>query len=137
MVAGVKHLLINLNPFMVSFLRCFIGLIIVLPFVAQNKFKALKTKNIKLQFFRSLINVYSMISWFTAISLMHLEKAVAIGFTTPLFTTLLAVIILGEVIKIHRILALIIGFIGVLVIIRPGYIPIEFSTFKLCEKKNS
>ena len=60
MVAGVKHLLINLNPFMVSFLRCFIGLIIVLPFVAQNKFKALKTKNIKLQFFRSLINVYSI-----------------------------------------------------------------------------
>ena len=131
MVSGVKYLSTNLNPFMISFLRCLIGLIIVLPFVARNKFQALKTKNIKLQFFRSLINVFSMISWFTAIGLMHLEKATAIGFTTPLFTTLLAVIILGEVIKIHRIVALIIGFIGVLVIIRPGYIPLEFSTLIL------
>ena len=77
-----------------------------------------KTHNLKLQFIRCSINVYSMISWFTAIGTMQLEK-VSIGFTTPLFTTILAIIFLGEVIKIQRITALIVGFIGILVVIRP------------------
>jgi len=66
-----------------------------------------------------------MISWFIAIGTLQLEKAAAIGFTTPLFTTLLAIIFLGEVIRFHRITALIIGFIGILVVIRPGFVTIE------------
>ena len=128
MAAGVKHLSNEMNPFMICFYRCFVGLIILFPFVAYNNFKALKTKNIKLQFFRSFINVISMISWFSAIGIMHLEKATALGFTTPLFTTILAVIILREVIRIHRMTALLIGFIGVLIIIRPGFVPVDFGT---------
>ena len=128
MATGVKYLSKDLNPFTICFFRCLVGLIIILPFVAQNKFKALKSKNIKLQFIRSFINVISMITWFTAIGIMHLEKATALGFTTPLFTTILAVIILGEVIRKHRIAALFLGFLGVLIIIRPGYLPLDFGT---------
>ena len=128
MAAGVKYLSKDLNPFTICFFRCLIGLILVLPFVIKNNFKALKTKNLKLQFFRSFINVISMVTWFTAIGIMHLEKATALGFTTPLFTTILAVIILGEIIRIHRITALLIGFIGVIIIIRPGYLPLDFGT---------
>ena len=128
MASSVKFLSNDLNPFTITFFRCFVGLIIVFPFVAQNKFKALKSKNIKLQFFRSFINVISTITWFSAIGIMHLEKATALGFTTPLFTTILAFIILKEVIKKHRIIALLIGFLGVLIIIRPGYLPLDFGT---------
>ncbi len=128
MASGVKYLSNDLNPFTISFFRCFVGLIIIFPFVAHNKFQALKSKNIKLQFFRSFINVLSMITWFSAIGIMHLEKATALGFTTPLFTTILAVIILREVIRMHRITALLIGFLGVLIIIRPGYLPLDFAT---------
>ena len=97
--------------------------------MARNKFQALKSKNIKLQFFRSLITLISMITWFSAIGIMHFEKATAIGFTTPLFTTILAVLILGEVIRMHRISALLIGFFGVLIIVKPGYIPMDFGVF--------
>ena len=43
-----------------------------------------------------------MITWFSAIGIMHLEKATALGFTTPLFTTILAVIFLREIIKVSR-----------------------------------
>ena len=128
MASGVKYLSNELNSITICFFRCLIGLIIIFPFIAHNNFKALKSKNIKLQFFRSIVNVFSMITWFSAIGLMQLEKATALGFTTPLFTTVLAVIILGEIIKIHRITALIIGFIGVLVVIRPGYLPLEHGT---------
>ena len=125
MVSGIKLLSQDLNPFIIAFYRCLFGVIIMLPFMIYNYPEAWKTHNIKLQFVRSAINVYSMISWFTAIGTLQLEKAAAIGFTTPLFTTILAIIFLGEVIRIQRISALIVGFIGILVVIRPGYIPFE------------
>ena len=69
-----------------------------------------------------------MMTWFSAIGILHLEKATALGFTTPLFTTILAIIILGEIIKIHRITALLIGFLGVLLIIRPGLIGVKVAS---------
>ena len=125
MVSGIKLLSQDLNPFIIAFYRCLFGVIIMLPFMIYNYPEAWKTHNIKLQFVRCAINVYSMISWFTAIGTLQLEKAAAIGFTTPLFTTILAIIFLGEVIRIQRITALIVGFIGILVVIRPGYIPFE------------
>ena len=128
MASSVKLLSNDLNPFIICFYRCLLGLIFVLPFVAKNKFKDLKSNNIKLQFNRSMINIISMICWFSAIGMMQLEKATALGFTTPLFTTVLAVFVLGEIIRVHRTAALLLGFIGILVIIRPGYIPFEYGT---------
>ena len=125
MVSGIKILSNDLNAFILVFYRCFFGLIIILPFLFVQKFKDLKTHNIKLQFLRCSINFYSMISWFIAIGTLQLEKAAAIGFTTPLFTTLLAIIFLGETVKFHRITALVVGFIGILVVVRPGFIVME------------
>ena len=129
MVTGVKFLSGNLHPFVIAFFRCFFGLIIVLPFALRNKFKAIKTNNFKIHLLRSVINCVSILTWFTAIGLMPLEKATALGFTTPLFATLLAVIILKERIKIHRTLAVIIGFFGVILIIRPGHIDVGMGTY--------
>ena len=128
MGAGVKLLSNDLHPIIICFYRCLMGLIIITPFVARNNFKALQTDNMRLQIFRALINIISMICWFSAIGMMHFEKATALGFTTPLFTTVLAVLILGEVIRFHRTAALLLGFIGILIIIRPGYLPFEFGT---------
>jgi len=128
MGAGVKLLSDDLHPIMICFYRCLMGLIIITPFVARNNFQALQTDNMRLQIFRALINIISMICWFSAIGMMHFEKATALGFTTPLFTTVLAVFVLGEVIRFHRTAALLLGFVGILIIIRPGYMPFEFGT---------
>jgi len=128
MGAGVKLLSDDLHPIIICFYRCLMGLIIITPFVARNNFQALQTNNMRLQIFRALINIISMICWFSAIGMMHFEKATALGFTTPLFTTILAVLILGEVIRFHRTAALLLGFVGILIIIRPGYMPFEFGT---------
>ena len=129
MGAGVKFLSDDLHPIIICFWRCLMGLMLITPFIARNNFKALQTSNMGLQIFRAAINILSMICWFSAIGMMHFEKATALGFTTPLFTTILAVIVLGEVIRFHRTAALILGFIGILIIIRPGYIPFEFGIF--------
>ncbi len=128
MGAGVKFLSDDLHPIIICFYRCLMGLIIITPFVARNNFQALQTDNMRLQIFRALINIISMICWFSAIGMMHFEKATALGFTTPLFTTILAVLLLREVIRFHRTTALFLGFIGILIIIRPGYMPFEFGT---------
>ncbi len=128
MGAGVKLLSDDLHPIVICFYRSLMGLILITPFVARNNFKALHTKNMRLQIFRASINIISMICWFSAIGMMHFEKATALGFTTPLFTTVLAVVVLGEVIRFHRTAALLLGFIGIIIIIRPGYVPFEFGT---------
>ena len=128
MGAGVKFLSDDLHPIIICFYRSLMGLILITPFVARNNFKALHTKNMRLQIFRASINIISMICWFSAIGMMHFEKATALGFTTPLFTTVLAVVVLGEVIRFHRTAALLLGFIGIIIIIRPGYVPFEFGT---------
>ena len=128
MGAGVKLLSTDLHPIIICFYRCLMGLMIITPFVARNNFKALKSSNTKLQLIRASINIISMICWFSAIGMMHFEKATALGFTTPLFTTVLAVIVLGEVIRFHRTAALILGFVGIIIIVRPGYMPFEFGT---------
>ena len=128
MGAGVKFLSDDLHPIIICFYRCLMGLIIITPFIAKNNFQALQTDNMRLQIFRALINIISMICWFSAIGMMHFEKATALGFTTPLFTTVLAVLILGEVIRFHRTAALLLEFVGILIIIRPGYMPFEFGT---------
>ena len=128
MGAGVKLLSDDLHPIVICFYRSLMGLILITPFVIRNNFKALQTQNMRLQIFRASINVISMICWFSAIGMMHFEKATALGFTTPLFTTVLAVIVLGEVIRFHRTAALLLGFIGIIIIIRPGYVPSEFGT---------
>ena len=125
MGAGVKLLSDDLHPIIICFWRCLMGLILITPFVVRNNFKALETKNMRLQIFRAAINILSMICWFSAIGMMHFEKATALGFTTPLFTTVLAVIVLGEIIRFHRTAALILGFIGIMIIIRPGYMPFD------------
>ena len=60
-------------------------LIIVTPFIIKNNFQALQTDNMRLQILRALINIISMICWFTAIGMMHLEKATALGFYNTTF----------------------------------------------------
>ena len=131
MASGVKYLSSDLHPIIICFYRCLMGLILIAPFMIKNNFQALKSQNFKLQFSRSMINIISMICWFSAIGMMHFEKAAALGFTTPLFTTILAIVLLKEKIRFHRTAALLIGFIGILVIVRPGYVPLELGTVLL------
>src|SRR5499427_8964451 len=69
---------------------------------------------------RGLSQFGSMLCWFLAVSVLSLGSATAIGFAAPLLTTLLSIVILKEKVGIHRWSALIVGFVGVLIITRPG-----------------
>ena len=119
----------DINVFTAGFLRFFFGLIIIFPFIIKSKFSIYKTNNFKFHLTRSIINVPMMILGFAALMYIPLEQIKAIGFLSPILVVILSVLILKEKIYIIRILALIIGFVGVLIILRPGIIEINIGAY--------
>lgn len=121
MLSAVKHAAQTLHPFEISFFRCAIGFVMLLPIIWRAGGRSvLATRRPGLHVVRGLLNAGGMLTFFLAISLVSLATASAISFSAPLFASLLAVIFLGEKIGLHRTVALAIGFIGTLVILRPG-----------------
>lgn len=118
---GVKYLSDTMNSSQIVFLRSIMGLVIMIGFFWWRGFHNLRTRHTKLYVLRSFINFIGMVMWFYALALMPFADAVAIHFTLPLFTMILAVMFLGEKIGIRRAAAAIVGFAGVIVILRPGF----------------
>jgi drug/metabolite transporter (DMT)-like permease len=106
--------------FEIVFLRNVAGLLFILPWFMKIGFSNLKTKRIGLFFGRSVFTITSMITWFYAVSVMPLADAVALNFTAPIFGTILAIFVLREVVGIRRGTAVIVGFMGAMIILRPG-----------------
>ena len=76
-----------------------------------------------------VLNLPSMLLYFSALVMMPIEKATAISFVVPFIVTILAVLFLGEKIYIYRSFALVLGFIGMLIILRPGIIEISLGVY--------
>ena len=115
----------NLNVYTAGFFRFFLGLIMITPYILKTKFTVYKTKNLKIHLIRSGLNLPAMLIGFAALTLVPLEKISALSFIVPFVVTILAVVFLKERIRLYRISALIIGFIGMLIILRPGIIDVS------------
>lgn len=110
----------NMHPLQVVFFRNFFALVFLSPLIFRSGFGLLRTQNMSLYWLRSLINIAGMAAGFTALTLIPLTEATALGFTAPLFTTLGAILLLGEVIKLRRMAAIAVGFCGVMVVLGPS-----------------
>ncbi len=104
----------------IVFLRNVFATCMFLPYITYVGKDALKTPRITRHVWRALVGIISMELWFYALAIMPLTDATALSFTSPLWATLMAVFFLGERIGIHRFAALIIGFIGAMLILRPS-----------------
>ena len=125
MAALMKLAQFEINVYTAAFLRFFLGLVIIFPYILKSKFKVYKTNNFKFHLVRSCLNLPAMLLGFAALTMVPFEKISALHFIVPFIVTILAVIFLKEKIYIYRISALIIGFIGMLIILRPGIIDIS------------
>ena len=125
MGAFMKLAQTDLNVYTAGFLRFFLGLIIITPYILKSKFKVYKTKNFKVHLIRASLNLPAMLLGFAALTIVPFEKISALHFIVPFIVTILAVIFLKEKIHLYRISALFIGFIGMLVILRPGIIDVS------------
>ena len=119
----------DVNVYVAGFFRFLFGFLIICPYILKTKLKVFKTNHLKKHFLRAVLNLPSMILYFSALVMMPIEKVTAISFVVPFLVTILAVLFLGEKIYIYRSFALILGFIGMLIILRPGIIDISIGVY--------
>lgn len=103
----------------ILFFRQIMVLIIISPVIFKNRATVFRSNIYGMHFLRASLSIIAMYLGFTAVVNMPLAEVTAISFARILFTTILAILFLSEVIGLRRWTSIIIGFVGVLVIIRP------------------
>ncbi len=120
MHALIRYATQRLPPVEVAFFRNLFGMLVILPLLLRMGPSIFRTNRFGRHVSRALINVGSMLCFFNGLATTPIARATALAFTAPLFTALLSVLFLGEVFRWRRWTAIAIGFIGTLVILRPG-----------------
>ncbi|MCC7273818.1 MAG: DMT family transporter [Alphaproteobacteria bacterium] len=121
MQGAIRFLTFELPPFVIAFYRNFGSLLILAPWTLRMGLHSWRAARPGVHLLRGGINVVSMLCQFTALSMTPLAEVTALSFTAPLFATLGATLFLGEKMRLRRWTALAVGFVGALVILRPGF----------------
>ena len=129
-MAGVSFALLNvftlipsqhLNPYVMAFMRYFFGTLMLIPIVMKlGIHRAMHTRRLPFHLFRGAIHAGGMYLWFIGLPLTTLASVTALGFTGPIFVTIGAALFLGEKVRMRRWMAVLVGFAGAMIIIRPG-----------------
>ena len=110
----------HLHTFEVAFFRNFFGLAATLPLLYRHGRELLRTTRLTRYLIRCLIGIGSMFAGFWAIGHLPLAQAISLSYSSPLFVTLAAAFFLGEKVRARRWTAVGLGFLGVLIVVRPG-----------------
>ena len=121
MAVAARELSHGINTLEILFGRSLVGLVGSVGLIVGTRQWALfKTKKFKFHVGRNLLHYFGQYGWFLGVSLLPLSQVFAIEFTSPLWTTLLAAVFLGEALTLQRVFAVVLGFTGVYVIVNPG-----------------
>lgn len=120
MSAMIRPASVGLDALEVVFFRNLIGLVFIAPILLRTRLTVLRTTRLPLHFARALCFLCGMTVWFIAIPHIALVDAISLYFTSPLFITILAALVLKEVVRARRWTAVVVGLCGALVILRPG-----------------
>ena len=112
MHSAAKYLSDEVHVFEITFLRCVLVIFVLAPLIFKQGLNTFITKHPKLQIYRIITNSIAMLCFFYGLTLTTLSQVTALNLSVPIFTTLLAIIFLKEKIKLRRILALCLGFLG-------------------------
>ncbi len=124
-----KYLASDLSFFQITWARYFFTVFWTLPFMFFFFRKNLKfSENPKLQILRGIILLLANICFFYSISIISMAKALTLAFVAPLVTTALSPFLLGEKVGVKRWIAVIFGFFGSLIVIRPGFLEFNLAT---------
>lgn len=104
-----------------SFLRASMGMLVMLPWLARAGLAALRTSRLGLYCVRAVTTYTGMVCWFHGLANVPLADATALLFTSPLFTVAFLAITLGERVGGRRLGAILLGFAGAMIVIRPGF----------------
>ena len=118
--AMIRLLSTEIESVQTAFFRAALSVILLLPMIATGRVKPWYSKRIVGHFWRTAMGTGSMVLGFYAVSMLPLADATAIAFSQPLFSVVVAALVLGEKVRWRRWSATVIGFAGVLVMVRPG-----------------
>lgn len=121
----IRSLSQQIHPFQIAFFRSLFAFLSFTPLFYRYGLQPLRTKRFGSHLMRGVLQGSAILMSYLALKFTPLAKVASLKFTQPLFITIMAVFFLGEVIRIRRITALIIGFVGAFLIIRPGFIEID------------
>ena len=120
-IGFVKNLDGALPAAQASFLRYLIGLILFVPYFCRFSGFIIRKSNFRRYVIRSVFHSLGVVFWFYAMSKLPVAEVTAIGYLTPVFVTIGAVIFFKEKISFWRIGAILLAFLGILIILRPGF----------------
>lgn len=115
----------GMHPFEVAFFRVFLGLIVFIPIFVRDGIGVLRTRRLSWHVGRAFLNGMSMLSWFTALSLMPVADATAVSLIGPVFVALLAMFFLKEHVGPVRWAGIGLAVVGGLIVVRPGFTEIS------------
>ena len=121
MTALIRPAAEEVHPFEIVFFRNLFGLILLSPLIFRQGLGALRTTKLKLHLMRAACFLGAMLCWFSAIPHVTLVDAISLNFTAPIFITILAALVLHEKVRTRRWTAVAFGFVGAIVILRPGF----------------
>ena len=126
MMILVKALSTEYTSFQILFIRTLFGLAILTPILWRNGFSTLKTRRLPLHMSRAVFAYFGMLGLFIGLGSIPIAEVVSLSFTQPIFIFLLAAILLGEKLNARRVIAILGGFAGVLILLRPGFTEVGF-----------
>lgn len=121
----IKSLTHELPPLLVAWGRWIAGLLVMAPFMLRAGWAGLRTQDLKLHGMRAIFHTGGYALWYSGVGLIPLATTAALSFTGPIFVTLGARLFLGERVNWQRWVGVLIGFLGMLVVLRPGAAPLE------------
>jgi drug/metabolite transporter (DMT)-like permease len=126
MHATVRHVSDGMHPFEITFFRNLFGLVAVLPLALRAGIGGLKSRQPGLLLVRSGFGLVAMFTWFYGLSVVPIAQATALSFSAVIFGSIGAALLLGERMRMRRWSAVIAGFVGTLVILRPGFADVDW-----------
>lgn len=126
--AVIKQAGKTVHPFEVGFFRNVFGFLFLLPALVRSNFAGLATRRIKLHFLRGALGVGATLTFFYALTIVPLVEVISISFFVPVLAVIFAVFLLNEKPTPLRWLCVLGGFVGAMIIIRPGFVDVSIGT---------
>jgi drug/metabolite transporter (DMT)-like permease len=119
-LSAIRILSADLHTFEIVLFRNLVGILVIPPFLGRLGWYSLRTQRAGWIGLSSIALLASMLCFFAAVAAMPLAEVTALAFTKPLFATAGAALILAEVVRLRRWTAVLVGFLGVLIVVQPG-----------------
>jgi S-adenosylmethionine uptake transporter len=120
MAGAIRYLADRVHPFEMAFFRNLFSLLFMAPWVLRAGLSGLRTSSVRKYGLRGLASIVAMLCWFYGLAMMPIAEATALSFTAPIFASIGAILFLGERMGVRRWSAIVVGFVGAMIILRPG-----------------